>query len=338
MNGTAKLPQKKSSVVLLVNWSNGEVMTAVRDAFGQALLDLGRENKDVVVLDADLASSTRASFFAKEYPDRFFQMGIAEQNMMGVAAGLALMGKIPFVTTFAVFASKRTCDQVTISVAYPNLNVKIIGAYTGLLSGCTGATHQAIEDIAIMRAIPNMVVVDPADAEEMRQAIKVIARHHGPVYLRETRDEWPDIFGNDYKFEIGKSSVVREGSDAVIIACGVMTSESLQAAEMLAKEGISVRVINMSTIKPIDAKAIVESANKTGAVVTAENHNIYGGLGSAVAEVLGEEAPTLMTRVGIRDVFGESGSNTELLEKYNMNAKYIAEAVRRVLERKFNSH
>jgi transketolase len=309
-------------------------MTAVRDAFGQALLDLGRENKDVVVLDADLASSTRASFFANEYPDRFFQMGIAEQNMMGVAAGLALMGKTPYVTTFAVFATKRVCDQVTISVAYPNLNVKIIGAYTGLLSGCTGATHQAIEDIAIMRAIPNMVVVDPADAEEMRQAVKAIARHHGPVYLRETRDEWPDIFRNDYKFEIGKSTVVREGSDAVIIACGVMTSESLKAAGMLAKERISVRVINMSTIKPIDKKAIVESANKTGAVVTAENHNIYGGLGSAVAEVLGEEAPTLMAKVGIRDVFGESGSNTELLKKYGMSAEHIAQAVKKVLAKK----
>jgi transketolase len=313
-------------------------MTAIRDAFGQALLELGSENKDVVVLDADLASSTRASFFANEYPDRFFQMGIAEQNMMGVAAGLALMGKIPYVTTFAVFATKRVCDQVTISVAYPNLNVKIIGAYTGLLSGCTGATHQAIEDVAIMRAVPNMVVVDPADAEEMRQAVKAIARHHGPVYLRETRDEWPDIFSNDYKFEIGKSTIVREGSDAVIIACGVMTSESLQAAEILAKEGINVRVINMSTIKPIDKKAIVESAKKTGAVLTAENHNVYGGLGSAVAEILGEEAPTLMARVGIRDIFGESGSNTELLDKYDMNAKYIAEAVNKVLERKSKIH
>lgn len=310
------------------------IMTAIRDAFGQALFELGRENEDVVVLDADLASSTRATFFAEEFPNRFFQMGIAEQNMMGVAAGLALMGKIPFVTTFAVFATKRACDQVTISVAYPNLNVKIIGAYTGLLSGCTGATHQAIEDIAIMRAIPNMVVIDPADAEEMRQAVRVIAGHHGPVYLRETRDEWPDIFSSSYKFEIGKSTIVREGTDAVIIACGVMTSESLKAAEMLADESISVKVINMSTIKPIDKTAIVESAKETGAVITAENHNIFGGLGSAVAEVLGEETPTLMARVGIQDVFSESGSNFELLEKYSMSDRHIARTVKRVLEKK----
>ena len=203
-----------------------------------------------------------------------------------------------------------------------------------MLSGYTGATHQAIEDIAIMRAVPNMVVVDPADAEEMRQAIKAITRHNGPVYLRETRDEWPDIFSSDYKFEIGRSAVIREGSDAVIIACGVMTSQSLQAAEILVKEGLSVRVVNMSTIKPIDAKTIIESAKRTGAVVTAENHNIYGGLGGAVAEVLGEEAPTLMTRVGIRDVFGESGSDRELLDKYDMSAKYIAATVRRIIERK----
>ncbi|MBM3702393.1 MAG: transketolase family protein [Actinobacteria bacterium] len=309
-------------------------MIAVRDSFGKALLELGRENKDVVVLDADLASSTRTIYFAKEYPDRFFEMGIAEQNMMGVAAGLASVGKIPFVTTFAVFATKRACDQVTISVAYPSLNVKIIGAYTGLLSGYTGATHQAIEDISVMRAIPNMIVIDPADAEEMRQAVKIIAQHKGPVYMRETRDEWPDLFDKSYEFEIGKAAEVCSGSDATIIACGVMTSEAAKASKILSKENIGVRVINMSTVKPIDKDMIIRCAKETGAIVTAENHNIYGGLGSAVSEVLAEEFPTPLLRIGIKDTFGESGSNEDLLKKYNMDAGYIASAVKRVIKRK----
>ena len=309
-------------------------MVAVRDAFGRSLVELGAENKDVVVLDADLASSTRTIYFAKEYPDRFFEMGVAEQNMMGVAAGFASVGKIPFVTTFAVFATKRVYDQITISVAYPNLNVKIIGAYTGILSGCTGATHQAIEDISIMRAIPNMVVIDPCDPEEISQAVKVIARYKGPVYMRETRDEWPEVFDKSYNFEIGKAAEVRSGSDAAVIACGVMTQESLKAAELLGKEGISVSVINMSTIKPIDKNMIIKSAKKTGAIVTAENHNIYGGLGGAVCEVLSEEIPTPLVRVGIRDTFGESGSNEDLLKKYKMNAEYIADAVKKVIEKK----
>ena len=309
-------------------------MVAVRDAFGKALMELGGENKNVVVLDADLASSTRAAYFAEKYPDRFFEMGVAEQNMMGVAAGLASIGKIPFVTTFAVFATKRACDQVTISVAYPNLNVKIIGAYTGILSGCTGATHQAIEDVSIMRAIPNMVVLDPCDPEEMRQAVKVIAKYRGPVYMRETRDEWPEVFDKSYRFRIGKASEVRRGNNAAIIACGMMTQESIKASKILDKEGISARVINMSTIKPIDKDMIIKCANETGAVVTAENHNIYGGLGSAVAEVLSEEIPTPLVRVGIKDTFGESGSNEELLKKYKMNAEYIADAVKKVIKKR----
>lgn len=309
-------------------------MVAIRDAFGKALLELGKENKDVVVLDADLASSTRAIYFAKEYPDRFFEMGVAEQNMMGVAAGLASVGKIPFVTTFAVFATKRACDQVTISVAYPNLNVKIIGAYTGLLSGYTGATHQAIEDISIMRAVPNMVVIDPADAEEISQAVKVIAKYNGPVYMRETRDEWPDLFDKSYRFEIGKGVEVCSGNDATIIACGVMTSEAVEASKMLSKEGLKIRVINMSTIKPIDKDMVIKCAKETGAIVTAENHNIYGGLGSAVSEVLAEEIPAPLLRVGIRDTFGESGSNRDLLKKYNMDSEYIAETVKKCLKRK----
>lgn len=311
-------------------------MVAVRDAFGKALMELGSENKDVVVLDADLASSTRAAYFAEKYPDRFFEMGVAEQNMMGVAAGLASIGKIPFVTTFAVFATKRACDQVTISVAYPNLNVKIIGAYTGILSGCTGATHQAIEDISIMRAIPNMIVLDPCDPEEMRQAVKVIAKYMGPVYMRETRDEWPEVFNKSYRFRIGKASEVRRGNNAAIIACGMMTQESIKASKILDKEGISARVINMSTIKPIDKDMIIKCAKETGAIITAENHNIYGGLGSAVCEVLSEEVPTPLLRVGIKDTFGESGSNQELLKKYDMDSEYIAGAVKKVIKKKKN--
>ncbi|MCX5971875.1 MAG: transketolase family protein [Coprothermobacterota bacterium] len=308
-------------------------MTAIRDAFGKALVELGGKNDQVVVLDADLGSSTRADLFAKTFPERFFQMGIAEQNMMGVAAGLALSGKIPFVTSFATFVTKRACDQVAISIAYPNLNVKIIGAYTGLFSGHTGATHQAIEDISIMRGIPNIVIIDPADAEEMRQAVPVIADYRGPVYLRETRDEWPDIFGADYQFAIGKSTTIIEGQDASIIACGVMTSESIRAAAMLAKQGIKAQVINMSTIKPIDRQAIVTAAQQTGIIITAENHSIFGGLGSAVAEVLVEELPCWMRRVGIPDVFGESGSNQELMEKYGLSAKHIAEVVMHTIKK-----
>jgi transketolase len=309
-------------------------MVAIRDAFGEALLELGKENIDIVVLDADLASSTRVTFFAEEFPDRFFEMGIAEQDMVGVAAGFASVGKIPFVSTFAVFATKRACDQVTISVAYPNLNVKIIGAYAGIVSGNNGATHQAIEDLSIMRAIPNMTVIEPADAEEMRQAVKAIVQHKGPVYMRVTRDEWPDIFDKSYKFSIGKATEVYSGDDVTIIACGVMTSQAIEASEILAKQGIKARVVNMSTIKPIDRDMITKCANETGAIVTAENHNIYGGLGSAVSEVLVEEFPVPLLKVGIKDTFGECGSDKDLLKKYKMDPEYIAETVKKVLKKK----
>lgn len=309
-------------------------MVTLRDAFGKALLELGKQNENVVVLDADLASSTKTTYFAKEFPTRFIQCGIAEQNMVGVAAGLASCGKIPFVTSFAVFVSRRPADQVAISVAYQNLSVKLIGAYTGLFNGKTGASHMAIEDISIMRAIPNMVILDPADAEEMRQAVFAIANYNGPVYLRETRDEWPDIFNSSYKFEIGKSSIVKEGSDATIIASGVMTSESLKAANALENDGLSVRVVNISTIKPIDAAMIIKCAKETGAIVTAENHNIYGGLGSAVAEVIVENNPVPMQRIGIKDRLTEAGSNQELLDKFEMSADYIKKALFKVIERK----
>jgi len=309
-------------------------MVAFREAFGKSLVELGRKNKNIVVLDADLASSTKTTYFAEEFPDRFFQCGISEQNMIGVAAGLASCGKIPFVASFAVFVTKRPADQISISVAYPKLNVKIIGAYTGLFNGKTGATHMAGEDMAIMRAIPNIIVIDPADVIELNQAMEAVAAYYGPVYMRETRDEWPDVFDSNYKFEIGKAAIVKEGNDAAIISCGVMTSESLAAAEKLKAEGINVKVVNMSTIKPIDKDAVIKSAKDTGAIVTCENHNIYGGLGSAVAEVLVEGACAPMLRIGIKDVFNECGTNKELLEKYQMSSYHIAEAVKKVIERK----
>jgi len=312
-------------------------MTAIRDAFGKALAELGEKNKNVVVLDADLASSTKTTYFAAKFPDRFFQAGIAEQNMVGLAAGLASCGKIPFVASFAVFVTKRPADQVSISIAYPGLNVKIIGAYTGLFNGLTGASHMAVEDISIMRSIPGIIVIDPADAEEMTQAVYAIAEFNGPVYLRETRDEWPAVFDSTYKFKIGKAATVREGKDAAIIASGVMTSESLKAAAILESEKINVRVVNMSTIKPLDEEAVVSCAADTGAIVTAENHNIYGGLGSAVAETVVKNCPVPMEIIGIKDTLGEAGKNNELLEKYEMSATFIADAVRKVIKRKKKS-
>lgn len=309
-------------------------MVAVREAFGKALLEMGRANKDIVVLDADLASSTKITYFAEEFPERFFQCGIAEQNMIGVAAGLAACGKIPFAASFAVFVTRRPADQVAISVAYPGLNVKIIGAYTGLFNGRTGASHMAVEDISIMRSIPGIVVIDPADAVETAGAVRAIAEYKGPVYMRETRDEWPDVFDDNYCFEIGKAAEVAGGNDVAIISAGVMTSEAITASEKLKEEGIGARVINMSTIKPVDKEAIIKAASETGAIVTAENHNIYGGLGSAVAEVLGENYPVPMQRIGIRDVLNESGTNRELLDKFGMSSGHIMESAKSVIERK----
>jgi transketolase len=309
-------------------------MSAIREVFGRTLVELGAENDNIVVLDADLASSTKTTYFAEKYPERFFQCGIAEQNMMGIAAGLASCGKIPFVTSFAVFVTKRTADQASISVAYPKFNVKIAGAYTGLFNGKTGATHMAVEDIALMRAIPGMVVVDPSDATEMNKALKAIVEYDGPVYIRVTRDEWPDIFDTSYQFKIGRASIVREGRDITLVSCGVMTSEAIGAAEILKSEGIEAKVLNVSTIKPIDKEAIIRCAVETGSVVTCENHSIYGGLGSAVAEVLSEEAPVRMARIGIRDVFNECGENMELMKKFGMSASDIAEAARNVLAKK----
>jgi transketolase len=306
---------------------------APRDAFGRTLVELGYEYPDIVALDADLATSTKMVYFANEFPQRFFQMGVAEQNMVGVAAGLALVGKIPFAGTFGVFASRRACDQVAISVAHSQLNVTLVGAYSGIVSGNNGATHQAVEDVAIMRSIPHMWVVDPGDDLEMAQAVRAIVEHHGPVYLRVTRDPWPRISPEGYRFELGKAVEVRQGSDVTLIGSGMMTSQCVEAVHLLADSGMDARVLHIATIKPIDVEAIVRAAEETGGIVTAENHTIYGGLGSAVAEVLVEHVPACMRRVGIQDSYGECGSNVELLHKYGMSPAHIAAAAMEVLSR-----
>lgn len=307
---------------------------ATRDAYGEALKELGAANENVVVLDADLTKSTKTSVFAKAFPARFFNMGIAEQNLIGTAAGLAAAGKIPFASTFAIFATGRAYEQIRNSVAYPKLNVKIAATHAGLTVGEDGASHQALEDIALMRAIPNMTVIVPADAEETRQAVQLAAAIKGPVYIRLGRPGVPVLFDHTYKFAIGKAVTVREGDAATIVATGIMVGIALEAAEMLQNEGKKVRVLNMSTIKPIDREALIAAAKETGAVVTAEEHNIIGGLGSAVAEVLGETYPVPMMRVGVQDTFGESGTPQALLTKYGLTAEHIAAAVRAVMARK----
>ncbi|MFW6115838.1 MAG: transketolase family protein [Chloroflexota bacterium] len=304
----------------------------MREAFGRTLVEIARDNPDIVVLDADLASSTKVLYFAREFPDRFFQMGVAEQNMMGVAAGMALMGKIPFVSTFGVFASRRACDQVAISVAHCGCNVKIVGAYSGIVSGNNGATHQAVEDVGIMRSIPHMAVIDPADGVEAAQATRAVVDYEGPVYFRVTRDIWPRVSPSGYTFSLGKGVQVRPGGDVTLIGSGMMTSQCAEAAELLASDGIDARVLHLPSIKPINVELIVQAAQETDGIVTAENHNIYGGLGSAVAEVLVEHAPARMRRIGIRDCYGECGTNDELLRKYHMSPEHIAEAARSVLD------
>jgi len=310
-------------------------MIATRDAYGEALKELGKINKDVVVLDADLSGSTKTAVFAKEFPERFINVGIAEQNLIGTAAGLATTGKIPFASSFAMFAAGRAFEIIRNSVAYPKLNVKIAATHAGLTVGEDGASHQALEDISIMRTIPNMVVINPADAVETKAAIMKAAEYVGPVYIRLGRSKVPVIFDeSNYKFEIGKGIKVKDGSDVTIIATGIMVALALEAAETLKKEGIEARVINIHTIKPIDKDIIIEAARETRAIVTAEEHNIIGGLGSAVAEVLAESYPTVMERVGVRDSFGESGNSDDLLKKYGLTSEKIVEAARRAIERR----
>ena len=297
---------------------------ATRESYGNGLVELGAKYPEIVVLDADLAESTKTVYFKKAYPDRFFDCGIAEQNMVAVAAGLATCGKIPFCSSFAMFASGRAFDQVRNGVAYPKLNVKICATHAGITVGEDGATHQCLEDMGIMRTIPNMVVLNPGDDVEAKAALRAAAEHKGPVYMRFGRAPVPVLFdAATFQFEIGKGQILAEGSDVTIVATGIMLEAALAARELLANEGVSAEVIDICTIKPIDRELLLASAAKTGAVVTAEEHNIIGGLGSAVAEVLCEGLPVPMRRVGVEDQFGRSGKVPALLEFYGLTAENI---------------
>lgn len=309
---------------------------ATREAYGKALVAVGEINKDVVVLDADLSKSTKTDEFKKLYSDRFFNVGIAEQNLISVGAGLAAAGKIPFVSSFAMFATGRAFEQVRNAVCYPKLNVKICATHAGITVGEDGATHQSLEDIACMRSIPNMTVIVPADAAETDAVIRWAAEYKGPVYVRLGRASVDDVTPEGYTFEAGKSTELAAGKDVTIIACGALVGPSKVAVEELAKEGIHARLINMASIKPIDAAAIEQAARETGAIVTAEEHNIIGGLGAAVAEVVTATVPVPVERVGTKDTFGESGTPVELMKKYGLTAEDIKAAVKRVLARKGN--
>ena len=302
---------------------------ATREGYGKALVELGKEHNDVVVLDADLAAATKTGMFKKEFPDRFIDCGIAEGNMMGVAAGLAAAGKVPFASSFAMFAAGRAFEQVRNSIGYPHLNVKIGASHAGISVGEDGATHQCNEDIALMRTIPGMVIINPSDEVEAQEAVKAAYEIDGPVYMRFGRLAVPVINDRpDYKFELGKGVVLREGKDVAVIATGLCVNSALEAAEKLAADGISAKVINIHTIKPLDEELVVAAAKETGKVVTVEEHSVIGGLGSAVCETLCEKQPTSVLKIGVKDVFGESGSAVKLLEKYKLDGQGVYEQIK----------
>ncbi len=304
---------------------------ATRDAYGKALAEFG-DTYDLVVMDADLSGSTKTGVFAKKFPEKFINCGIAEGNMMSTAAGIATTGKTVFASTFAVFASGRAFEQIRNSICYPKLNVKIGATHAGLTVGEDGASHQAVVDIAVMRSLPNMIVLNPADAVETRYAIKAAIEYDGPAYIRLGRLGVPVIFDEaTYKFELGKGQVISEGNDITIVATGLMTTESMKAVEMLKNQGINARLINIHTIKPIDKDIIVKAAKETGHIITVEEHSVIGGLGSAVAEVLSEEYPCKLTRMGVNDTFGQSGKPYELLDLYGLTDKHIVEKVKEIL-------
>jgi transketolase len=307
---------------------------APREVYGKTLVELGRENRDIVVLDADLKPSTMTQYFEKEFPERFFEVGIAEQNMIGIASGLAASGKIPFASTFAVFAPGRCLDQIRVSVAQARLNVKIVVTHAGLTVGEDGASHQALEDLALVGSLPGFTVIVPADGVETAQAIRAVAAQKGPCYVRLCRPKLPVIYNENYRFQVGKAHEIKSGTDATVIACGVMVAPALDAARQLAREGIDCRVVNMSTLKPIDEAAITKAAEETGAIVTAEEHQEAGGLGSIVARIAARHHPVPMEFVAVKDVFGESGKPAELMEKYGLTSKEIAAAVREAIKRK----
>ena len=308
------------------------VKLATRESFGKAIAELADQYPDVVVLDADLAAATKTGIFKKAHPERFIDCGIAECNMIGIAAGLAACGKIPFAASFAMFSAGRAFEQVRNSVGYPHLNVKIVGSHAGISVGEDGATHQCCEDIGLMRTIPGMVILNPADHYEMLAAVKAAIEYQGPVYLRLGRLAVESVNNNDdYKFEIGKVITLRDGSDITVIATGLLVGEVVKAADALKAEGISVRVIDMHTIKPLDKELVLKAAKETGKIITAEEHNVIGGLGDAVASVLAEELPTPLVKIGVNDEFGYSGPATELLKEFGLCASHIQEVVKKTL-------
>ena len=305
-----------------------------RFGYGDGLVIAGKENPNVVALCADLTDSTRTSVFKKEFPDRFVEVGIGEQNMASLASGMAAVGKIPFISSYAMFSPGRNWEQIRTTICYNNQNVKIAGAHSGVSVGPDGATHQAIEDMAITRVIPNMVVIAPCDSIEAKKATIAAARHKGPVYIRFTREKTPVMTTEDTPFEIGKAEIYREGKNVSIIACGPLLYEALKAAEELAKDGISAEVINNHTIKPMDKETILKSIQKTGCVVTIEEHQAMGGMGSAVSEILSQNLPVPMEIIGVQDRFGESGEPNELLEKFGLTSKNVIESAKRAIKRK----
>ena len=315
---------------------NKDNTVEMRDAYGQALLELGAEYEKMIYLDADLHTSTKALYFKQRYPDRFIQVGIAEQNLFGMAAGLAFEGFTPFPSTFAVFASRRALDQIAVSICFPKLNVKIPGSYVGIPTSRAGGSHNSIEDIAIMRAMPNMKVADAGSNEDLRQIMRTAMETPGPVYFRITRYTVPEFFGDDHRFTWGKGLILQEGSDVTLFGTGVMTDRCLQAAELLAKDGIQAEVVHLASVKPIDRELIVQSTQKTGCAVTAENASVLGGFGDAVLEVLAEENPVPVQKIGVRDAFIESGGIEELFSHYQMQPDDITQAARQVISKKEN--
>ena len=310
------------------------IKVATREAYGKALVELGEKNDKVIVLDADLAAATKTGMFKKAFPERFFDAGIAEGNMMGVAAGLATTGYTVFASSFAMFAAGRAFEQIRNTIGYPHLNVKIGATHAGISVGEDGASHQCCEDIALMRTIPGMVVINPADDVEARAAVFAAADYEGPVYMRFGRLAVPRIFDENYKFEIGKAVTLKSGTDVTIIATGLMVNEAIMAAEELEKQGISVELINMHTIKPLDKEAVIAAAKKTGCIVTAEEHNVIGGLGSAVAEAVCEECPVPVVKLGVEDTFGKSGPAVDLLHIYGLDAEHIIEKAKKAISLK----
>jgi len=307
---------------------------STRVEYGKTLLQLGQENPRIVVLDADLSGSTQTHLFAKAFPDRFFNLGIAEQNLMGTAAGLAVGGKIPFASTFAVFASGRAWEQIRQTIAYGHLNVKIVASHGGITVGEDGGSHQSVEDLALMRVLPNMVVLVPADGPQTRAMVRWAAEYTGPVYLRTSRIAFPVIYGDDYRFELGQGVILREGRDVTLAGLGLMVHHCLDAARLLEADGISARVLDLSCLKPLDWELVADSARRTGALVTAEEHLAFGGLGSAVSEVLTDLCPVPLKRIGLRDIFGISGKSDLLLKHYGLTAEDIKEGALKVMARK----